>query len=68
MKVMEIRAMSKEESLKTLSSSYRRESVMRMKFSTDRERKNTAELGKVKKTIARILTILKEKERGEVVS
>ncbi|NBV28343.1 50S ribosomal protein L29 [bacterium] len=67
MKVSEIRAMAKEQALEVLSSMYRRESVVRMKFSADNERKNTSELGKVKKTIARILTILKEKE-GEVVS
>jgi len=67
MKVSEIRAMPKEQALEALSSMYRRESVIRMKFSANNERKNTSELGKVKKAIARILTILKEKE-GEVVS
>jgi ribosomal protein L29 len=67
MKVSEIRAMSKEQTLEALGSMYRRESVIRMKFSADNERKNTSELCKVKKSIARILTILKEKE-GEVVS
>jgi ribosomal protein L29 len=68
MKIREIREMSKEKALETLASTYRRESVIRMKFGQASDKKNTAELGKVKKTIARILTVLKENERSEVVS
>jgi len=68
MNIREIREMSKEQALAALHSSYRKESVIRMMLKADTEKKNTAELGKVKKTIAQILTVLKEKEMGEVVS
>jgi len=68
MKIAAIREMSKEQALKTLNSSYRKETVIRMKLKADNDRKNTAELSKVKKIIARILTVFKEKEMSEVVS
>lgn len=65
MKVSEVREMSKEQSLEELARLYRKESALRMKIAM-REAKNTAEIGKVKKTIARILTVLKEKEQEQV--
>jgi ribosomal protein L29 len=65
MKISEIREMTKEQSLEKLATLYRAEAVQRMKMNMN-DTKNTSMLGKIKKQIARILTVLNEK--SEVVS
>lgn len=65
MKMKEIRAMSKDETLQALASIYRQEAVTRMKMSMD-GKKDTTALSKLKKTIARLLTVLNESKQSEV--
>lgn len=63
MKVEEIRALSSEELAKKLEEAYEELFNLRFRLAT-RQLANTSELGKVKKKIARIKTVLRERELG----
>jgi len=60
MKAKEIRELSIEQLHNKLQSLYKEESLVRIKIASN-EHKRTTDMQLVKKTIARILTILKEK-------
>ena len=63
MKVEEMRALGKEELLKRLEESHEELFNLRLRLAT-RQLVNHQELGKVKKRIARLHTIIGEKELG----
>ena len=63
MKAEEIRALSSEEIKKRLEESHRELFELRFRLST-RQLVNHRELPRVRKEIARLLTIMKEKELG----
>ena len=61
MRTQEIRALSSEELTKQLEEAHREFFNLRFRLAT-RQLANYCEIGKVKKTIARIKTILRERE------
>ncbi len=63
MKVQEIRALSSEELAKKLEEAYEELFNLRFRLAT-RQLANTSELKKVKQRIARIKTVLRERELG----
>ncbi len=63
MKVDEIRALRNEELAKKLEEAYEELFNLRFRLAT-RQLANTSELKKVKKKIARIKTVLRERELG----
>jgi len=60
MKIQELRKLKKEELLKNLDESRKKAQELRMSLATSKV-KNVKELGKIKKDIAKILTILNTK-------
>lgn len=63
MRIQEIRALSSEELAKKLEEAYEELFNLRFRLAT-RQLANTSELKKVKKKIARIKTVLRERELG----
>ena len=63
MKIEEIRALSKEELEKQLEASHKELFELRFRLST-RQLVNHREVHRVKKEIARLMTIMREKELG----
>ncbi len=63
MRIQEIRALSSEELAKKLEEAYEELFNLRFRLAT-RQLANTSELNKVKKKIARIKTVLRERELG----
>ena len=61
MRIHEIRALSEEDTIKELESSYKEMMNVRFRLAT-RQLNDTSQLRKVRKTIARIKTIMRERE------
>lgn len=62
MKISEIRSLSGEEVLKELTALYKRDAASNLLKHAREEKANTAAHGARKKTIARLLTVLRERE------
>lgn len=63
MKINEIRALGKEELVKKLEESHQELFNLRLRAAT-RQLANNREIPKVKKTISRMMTVIKEREMG----
>ena len=61
MRIHEIRALSKEDVQKELEQSYREALGIRFRLAT-RQLSDTSQLGKVRRKIARIKTVIRERE------
>ena len=61
MRIHEIRALSEEDAIKELESSYKEMMNVRFRLAT-RQLNDTSQLRKVRKTIARIKTVIRERE------
>lgn len=66
MKAKELREMSREELLRTLDELYREQMNLRFQAAT-RQLQNTARFRQVRRDIARVKTILRERELGAEV-
>lgn len=63
MKIQQLKGLSSQELQSQLASFFKKEAALRLIMrSGQQERFNTAEVGQVRRTIARIKTLLREKE------
>lgn len=63
MKIQQLRGLSRGELQSELASLFKKEAALRLVMRTSqKERFNTAQVGQVRRTIARVKTLLREKE------
>lgn len=66
MKIQQLRELSREDLQSQLASFFKKEATLRLVMrSGQQERFNTAEVGQVRRNIARIKTLLREQELSE---